>query len=258
MAKIQNFMLEHMIKELKEFQVDKKDLAEAKVRLFKEHKVQLDEAKKEFIKRASKSIEQTMFECLKNELTELKDQLREARENRFGRRIFEAVAEEYLSSYLNEGSKIKKISAQLEEARNELAASKQQLTEQSKVVEQVQRKVKLSEDRIQRQQIMAKLCRPLGKEKGAMMEELLENTKTELLETAFKKYVSTVINESPRNSFKPKTVMTDRSNPSLISNKTGDRTRINLSESSNMVNSKEDTDSSDLDYIRRLAGIPKI
>lgn len=274
MKKLETFILDHMVKEFKEFGADKRALVEAKVKLVKESKQQLEEAKKAFIKRASSTIEKTMLESMKREFTELKQDIKEARENRFGRRIFEAVAEEYMSSYLSEGSEVKNLSEQVLGLKKALSEKDNAIKESKQILDQLSRKAQISEERAKRSKIMNDLLTPLGREKRAFMEELLETVKTDNLKDAFRKYLPTVLNESktdskpagrtvpsPNGGISPsgKSVLNEgKTNTSASNHKvfTGNRTDI-LTESKINTNLANE-DQAEIDYISKMAGLKRV
>jgi hypothetical protein len=72
--------------------------------------------------RATKVVESTVESHLRKELSQLKTDLVEARQNIFGRKLFEAFQSEYMTSYLSDGTKAKQLS-------NELLSVKAQLAE---------------------------------------------------------------------------------------------------------------------------------
>ena len=54
-------------------------------------------------------------------MTQFKDDIKVARENNFGRKIFEAYTSEYLTSYLHETSEIRKLQSKLNEAEGKIS-----------------------------------------------------------------------------------------------------------------------------------------
>ena len=112
-SKLDDFVVEQLSGELKEFHEDKQALVEQKVKMVTEGKKALAEAKKDFIKRAADKVEQTVNNIVTENVKQFRDDITAARENDFGRRIFESFANEYRSSYLNESSDVKKIGKQI-------------------------------------------------------------------------------------------------------------------------------------------------
>ncbi len=74
----------------------KKDLAETKVRLVREGKAHFEKVRKDFIERSANAISETVDRGLRSEIKQLKEDIDSARKNDFGRKIFEAFANEYM------------------------------------------------------------------------------------------------------------------------------------------------------------------
>lgn len=247
-AKLENFVLEAVAEEIKEFHADKRELAEKKVQLVREGREQLADAKKEFIRRAAEKVENTISSALKNEVSQFKEDITKARENEFGRRIFEAMASEYGTSYLNENTEVRKLKAELTALKGEVdnaKASAEKIAEDKKLVES---KLRISEDRANRNKVMTDLLAPLSKDKKELMTELLESVKTEKLEESFNKYLPSVINEEVSVRTKKAVI-----NESVTSEHTGNRSLDGQTGSTN----EENTDSSvvEIDELRKLAGL---
>ncbi len=247
-AKLENFVLEAVADEIKEFHADKRELAEKKVQLVREGRTQLADAKKEFIRRAADKVEATISSALKNEVSQFKEDITKARENEFGRRIFEAMASEYGTSYLNENTEVRKLKAELTSLKGEISNAKvsaEKIAEDKKLVES---KLRISEDRATRTKVMTDLLAPLSKDKKELMTELLETVKTEKLEESFNKYLPSVINEEVSVRTKKAVI-----NESVTSEHTGNRSLDGQTGSTN----EEIVDSSvvEIDELRKLAGL---
>ena len=247
-AKLEGFVLDAVAEEIKEFHADKRELAEKKVQLVREGRTQLADAKKEFIRRAADKVEQTISSALKNEVSQFKEDITKARENEFGRRIFEAMASEYGTSYLNENTEVRKLKAELTSLKgvvSEAKATADGIAEQKKLVES---KLRISEDRATRNQVMTDLLAPLSKDKKELMAELLESVKTTKLEESFNKYLPSVIHEEVGVRTK-KAIIKE----SVTSEHTGNRSLDGQTGSTN----EEIVDASvvEIDELRKLAGL---
>lgn len=247
-AKLEGFVLDAVAEEIKEFHADKRELAEKKVQLVREGRTQLADAKKEFIRRAADKVEATISSALKNEVSQFKEDITKARENEFGRRIFEAMASEYGTSYLNENTEVRKLKAELTTLKTEVKDAKvvaEGMAEQKNLVES---KLKISEDRANRTKVMTGLLAPLSKDKKELMTELLETVKTGRLEESFNKYLPSVINEEVSVRSK-KAIIKE----SVISEHTGKRSLDGQTGSTN----EEIVDQSviEIDELRKLAGL---
>ena len=198
-TKLDNFVAEQLATELSEFHEDKKSLVEQKVKMVREGKKQLAEAKMDFIKKAADKVENVVNGVVVNEVKSFRNDITKARENDFGRRIFEAFANEYGISYMNEAKEIKKVQKQITELEGKLNESKQAIVEKEEAVKLTESKLRVSEDRFARKETLTNLMSPLGKEKKEIMSDLLESVKTEKLEESFNKYLPSVLDgETPR------------------------------------------------------------
>jgi hypothetical protein len=197
-AKLEEFVVESLAKELAEFYEDKKDLAATKVKLVKEAKANLAKVKKDFIQRSANLVSETVGKSLKSEITQLKEDIEVARQNDFGRKMFEAFANEYANSYLNENSETAKLMQVLAAKDKQLAEAKA-FAAKAKAVAEAERteKVKIVEGH-KRQDTINSLVAPLSKQQQVIMKDLLESVQTDRLQSQFNKYLPTVIDgEAP-------------------------------------------------------------
>jgi len=192
---LETFILEQLKKEIGEFHEDKKALVEQRVKLQATSKQEIAEAKKKFVERASKIVESTLTTQLQTEMEQFKDDIKSARQNHFGRKIFEAFSAEFMSSYLSEGTKVKQVMNKLDEAQAKITATEQKLTEMAKAKEVAERKITLAEDKSRRAEIMNDLLAPLKGQKKGVMSNLLESVKTDNLKAAYQKFLPHVLNE---------------------------------------------------------------
>jgi hypothetical protein len=123
-AKLEEFVVEALANEIAEFNEDKKDLAETKVRLVREAKEKFAQVQKSFINKSAKLVSETVSKKLTQEMTQLKEDIETARRNDFGRKLFEAFASEYAGSYLNEKSETSKLMKVVELKDQQLSEAK--------------------------------------------------------------------------------------------------------------------------------------
>lgn len=192
-TKLEQFIVSALAREINEFAQDKKDLAEAKVKLVREAKVKFEEIKTKFIKRSAAIVEETVAKTLTSEMKQLKEDIESARQNAFGRRLFEAFAQEFSTSYLNEKSETAKLLKVLEKKDMELAEAKAAVTQKSKLVESKEREIRVAQDIAKRKEVMAELLAPLNADQKSIMKELLESVQTVKLNEAFDKYLPAVM-----------------------------------------------------------------
>jgi hypothetical protein len=192
-AKLEQFVVHALAKEINEFAVDKRDLAETKVKLVREAKSKFDEIKSNFIQRSAKVVENAVTRKLTSEIKQLKEDIDSARTNDFGRKIYEAFAQEYSGSFLNEKSETAKLLKIIQKKDMELSEAKQALTEKVTIVESKDREIRVAKDLMERKQVMGELLAPLGADKRELMNQLLESVQTKKLSEAFDKYLPTVM-----------------------------------------------------------------
>ena len=192
-GKLEQFVVEALAQEITEFYKDKQDLAETKVRLIREGKDQLAKVKAQFVQRAAEKVEQVVSEGLRSELHSLKEDIDAARRNDFGRKLFEAFASEYQTSYLSEKSETAKLLKVID--LKELAVSEaQQAAEQAAaLLESKEAEIASLKEAQERKQIMNELLAPLNSEQREIMGELMESVKTTRLNESFEKYLPAVI-----------------------------------------------------------------
>jgi hypothetical protein len=193
-AKLEEFVVESLSTELAEFYEDKKDLAETKVKLVKEAKARFSEAKQKFIERSAELISETVEKHLKKEILQLKEDIDLARKNDFGRKIFEAFANEYTTSHLNEKSETSKLLKVLAIKDKQLSEAKVYATKAIKLAESKEAEKKRLVESAQRTEIMSELISPLAADQREIMKDLLESVQTNRLRLSFEKYLPAVIN----------------------------------------------------------------
>ena len=245
-GKLENFLLKQLAEEIREFRADKQSLVEQKVKMVTEGKQKLQETKTQFIKRAAQIIESNIEKTLRNEIGQFKDDIRVARENDFGRKIFESVAAEFMTSYLNEGTELKKLQKVVESKNTQLATLTESVKKNKSLMEGLDSKLRSTQDLVERQKVMNELLAPLSKDKKSVMKELLESVQTKNLQGAYNKYLPSVLNEAVER--KPASSKTQLNEATLSSN-TGNRVKVTQDEDS--------SESSELKHILSLAGIRK-
>jgi hypothetical protein len=239
MAQLEGFVLEQLTKELNEFHEDKRELVEAKVKMIKQGKAVIESTKREFVKNAAEKVNNILESTLKKELTTLREDIKVAKENTFGRKIFETFAAEFMSSYLNEGTEVAKLNKQMNELANKLNEAKTLIAKKDVQLTESERKARIAEDKAQRKLIVNEMMAPLSKQQREIMGALLESTQTKDLKNAFNKYLPSVLNESGNYKTKEKKVLSESTKDI-----TGNKQSVS-----------EDTGSAEIINLRKLAGI---
>ena len=238
--KLEQFVVHALAREIQEFAQDKQDVVNTKVRLVREARRQLETLKSKFVAESARKMSNAVSTHLKGELSQLKEDIKVARENNFGRRIFEAYASEFGATHLNEKQEVRKL-------HDTIAAKDQKLSEAIKfaqkarvLVENKEREMRILKESNQREAALEELLAPLNKEKQEVMRNLLESVQTTRLSNAFEKYLPAVLED---RSVKAKKVITES-----LSEATGDKSARSpdadpVDEQSNVID------------LKRLAGL---
>jgi uncharacterized protein YukE len=245
-GKLEQFTIRALAEEIKEFEQDKKAVVETKVRLVAEGKAKLAELQQKFIKQSAEAVKEAVTSSLESELTQLKEDITVARENMFGRRLFEAFASEFAGTHLNENKEIRKLQDTVGMLTTRLSEAVQAIQSRNALVESKEREVRVIKESADRKSKLAEMLKPLNKEKSAIMQDLLESVSTEKLQSAYEKYLPAVMNNAPaQSSVAPKAAVLTESRAVVTGDKTA-KTAVKV----------EDTQSYDNVYeMKRLAGL---
>ena len=239
LSKLENFVVHALAGEIQEFAKDKRDVVETKVRLVREARRTLENLKARFVTESAKKMSGAVSQHLKAELGQLREDIQVARENNFGRRIFEAYASEFGATHLNEKAEVRKLHDIISEKNNKLSEAIK-LTQRAKVlVESKEREIRVIRESNEREGTMELLLAPLNKEKQETMRNLLESVQTSRLKNAFEKYLPAVLED--RSARAPK-VITE-----TYSTETGDKTV--------RVQEEDQIAESNVIDLKRLAGL---
>ena len=200
--KLQKFIVHALAKEIKEFAQDRQAVVEQRVKLVAEGRKQLTALKSKFIAESSKRVGATVATHLKGELSQLKEDIKTARENSFGRKIFETFAGEFSTTYLNDKAETRKIVKVLNDKEQELAESMVKLAKANRIIESKEREVNIIKESTQREKELVKLTASLNNEKAQVMRSLLESVQSDKLKNAFDKYLPAVLNEGSEKARK--------------------------------------------------------
>lgn len=235
--KLEDFVMEQLTSELNEFHQDKKDLIEQKVKLVSEGKEMIAKAKADFIEKSSGKLAEIVESTIKTELGMLKEDIKSAKENMFGRKIFETFAAEFMGSHLAEGTHISKLSNELLDVKTQLEESQKEITDREAKIEEANKEVAAINESRARESAMAELLAPLSKDKRKLMSNLLESVNTPKLKAAFNKYLPTVLNESVTTATTNKTQLNETQTTEVTGNK--DATTQETSSEAEIINLKK-------------------
>lgn len=182
---------------------------------------------------------------LSSEMEELREDIEHVRKNEFGRRVFEAVAQEYRDYYADPVS---------DEAN--AAELKTRLAETEKALEEAEQKAAA----LERKQKMEEVLKPLSGRAKEVMEAILRNVDTGKLEEGYKTFIGRVVRETKEEeSEKEETVLAANSSsnkPTKLTEKegvvvvTGDTEEVLTEGDDSKIKSKPR-----YEELRRLAGM---
>ena len=240
LEKLEGFVVHALAREIREFATDKQDLVNTKVKLVREARAKLETLKTRFVKESADKMTNAVSKHLKAELSQLKEDIQVARENNFGRRIFEAYASEFGATHLNEKAEVRKLHDMLAQKDRKLDEAIKLTTRAKTLVESKERELRIIKESNVRENTLDDLLRPLNKEKQDVMRNLLESVQTSRLKNAFEKYLPAVLED--RGTKASKVIVESKSEV------TGDKTAARVQD--------EDTQSaSNVFELKRLAGI---
>ena len=195
LEKLEKFVVQALAGEIMEFAQDRRDVVETRVRLVREARGQLEALKSRFVKESAQKMSHSVARHLKAELSQLQEDIKIARENNFGRRIFEAYAAEFGATHLNENAAVRELNRMVADKNRQLAEATQTLEKAKVLVESKEREIRMIKESNVRESTMEELLAPLNEEKREVMKNLLESVQTARLKGAFEKYLPAVLAE---------------------------------------------------------------
>lgn len=179
-TKVSEF-LEDELNELKE-DIDRfRDLEAEYAEKLVEAKGNMSEELKTDLKELVEKIDAFLEIRLAAEIDELREDIDEVRKNEFGRKLYEAFAEEFTSTYADDES----AQTSLRETEERLAEATQALEESEKARAELERTKKMNE-----------VLSPLNGRSKEVMEAILRNVDTENLEQGYSTFIGRVLRET--------------------------------------------------------------
>jgi hypothetical protein len=232
-SKVDTFVSEALVNELKELHGDIsrfRDLEAEMAEKLVEEKHALAEQVAEELDALVDKIDAFFEMRLSAEMEELKEDLDVVKQNEFGRKIFEAFAKTYGESYVDEDA----VQSKLAIAEAKLADVESTLAERETKINRMVREAKMEE-----------ILSPLSGKKREQMAMILKNVDTSRLEESYKYFIGRVLKEDETSSAKPLTEGASRAT----------KTTVVTGEAKTIVESAQGSKATDLDNLRRLAGI---
>jgi hypothetical protein len=239
LRKLEEFTTRALAEEIQEFEQDKRAVVETKVKLVREAKSRMAKMQKTFVENSAELVREAVTKSLESELNQLKEDIQIARENMFGRRIFEAFANEFSVTHLNENKEIARMRKVMQKQQSTLAEARKVVDQKVKLIENKEREIQLIKETAERKDTLNKLLKTLTAEKATVMSQLLESVQTTKLQAAFDKYLPAVLTNGTRKPVAEKAAVLTESRVEV----TGDKSAKAVEVDTNVVE------------LRRLAGL---
>lgn len=149
-------------------------LVEAKAEMHKDYLADMDEL--------VEKIDNFLEIKLTSEMEELREDISEVRKNQFGRQVFEAFVNEFKNYYAHDDASTQ---ARLDETEQRLADAVEALEKSERTIARMEREKKLEET-----------LKPLNGRTREVMEAILKNVDTSMIEEAYTTYISRVLRET--------------------------------------------------------------
>lgn len=215
-----------------------------------ESKAALESDRTKFRAKAAKVMEHILNVKVPAQLDELREDIEAAKKDNFGREIFEAFSMMYRRQFFDTSSEFKKLSEQVEAANTErdqikVKAAKAVRESREEATASKRALNKLNES-VTRRQTMARLLKPLSGTPRVQMKALLEATKTEKLESTFRKEMPRMVKEAKRSAAPAKKRLNEGKTVKAVEFRSGGTAQLNESDYDEFDDQIAD--------IRRLAG----
>lgn len=205
------FITEQVAAKVKEHRDEMRSLEELKVRLVKEQKANILEAKKKFYEDAANKSMKFLNECVKNELSEFRTDIAEARKNTFGAKLFEAFSKEYAKNFFNENNVVKGLLKSIKADQNKLKQSNKVLeSKQDKLIKE-NKQLKASNEQLVREKIISESTASLSTDERSMIKNLTKDVETSKLNESIQRYIPMIIKQNiEKNINKDKSKVRER------------------------------------------------
>lgn len=150
---------------------------------------------------------------LEAEFSELKEDISEAKQNLFGRKIFESFAREYTKNFVDEES----LQSQVNVLESQLANLQKKLAEDKEIAEKAISESTKKAEALAHEKALLETLAPLTGSKREQMAILLSNVATEKLSEAYSMYIGRILKED-----KPAVKLDEEVKPVATEVKTGD------------------------------------
>lgn len=195
-------------RELSELHEDVVANRRAALKAINEKRAEMERDKQKFRAQGARVLEQIINVKLPKQLDELREDIKAAQQDNFGREIFEAFQNTFRTQFFESSGEFKKVTDRAmkleEENRKIKARAAKVLREKHEEAEAAKLAARRLQESAKRSQTMARLLKNLSGETREQMKTILEATKTENLEKTYQKFYTQMIREAKKVPTKKK------------------------------------------------------
>jgi hypothetical protein len=199
--------VKRLYESIRDLNDERQQVANTRVAIVTEGRERIALAEKQLVKRFAKSVDHFTTTALVENINELKNEIADARKNRFGEKVFESFVSEFLSSHFSDGTQTKQLMESLKQKDNEIKLLESQVKESKNKLLQESQQRKVIQDNAERQQVMNSLLSTLNGNKRETMRNLLETVKTDKLKEKFNGYLVQLNEQKVNIVKKPQTLI---------------------------------------------------
>lgn len=240
-------------RELHELHDSEKTARRAYLNAITEKRAELESDREAFRTKAAAVLEHVVNVQVQGTLDELREDIKAARQDNFGREIYEAFMTQFRRQFFDSNKEFRAVTTKLKEAEARTKATKAKAVKEIKEAREQAHaatgKAKALQESVYRARAINKMLKPLTGQTRAKMKDLLEASKTNNLQTTYKKWLPELLNEAKQPERKQR--QRRRLEESVVELKTGGQRTLNESQASDAA------DDDEILEITRLAGIEK-
>lgn len=194
-------------KEILEFRKDRADQKRVSATLIEEIQAKGIRDRERLIERGAVVLENMSRRVLEKFIAEAKTDIKTAKENDFGRRIYESFSSEFAANQFNINPKAKQQARKLTKIVNENLHLRTQLAEQQRLhyqrLQTVEKQKTQVTENVNRERTIERLVSNLKGPQRKQMRKLLENTSTPKLEASYRTFLPMVVSPPKQIENKP-------------------------------------------------------
>jgi hypothetical protein len=199
--------VKRLYESIRDLNDERQQVANTRVAIVTEGRERIALAEKQLVKRFAKSVDHFTTTALVENINELKNEIAIARNNGFGKKVFESFVSEFLSSHFSDGTQTKQLIESLKHKDNEIKLLESKVKNSTSKLLQESQYRKVIQDNAERQQVMNSLLSTLTGNKRETMRNLLETVKTDKLKEKFNGYLFQLNEQKVNIVKKPQTLI---------------------------------------------------